>query len=390
MGLGPVKASIEAIRQDFREQVPKLLGKAFSKEPTKEEWSRLHKVLGQIDMLVFGRDRSLELLRSSTERQAEISRLEEKIQGHSKQLAPRYLAKAKALARYLAKREVTSDHMQRNARAIAYLHGAGGIGTMPTEQLVEAIDQLTSLYAYEMLDEVTRKTVEGLAEREQDGMRTLAGYHARVRRLEAERLAEAVSGPDQDEMVQRARNNGWKGYVPATVRHGSRLVIADASRHEELLRAGYVKVSEYRADRREGHRGRLAVYRAQVAANGFDQGIAQSVHTTWQGVDARTNLSRTGETDGGVFDRRVEGIAQGALGGARDNLAPGNYLLPLFDYDGQVVGYERVERVFMLESVFSARRGFRGSLAFRSRIRRFCSECSERRLPAPGSAGVPT
>lgn len=104
-------------------------------------------------------------------------------------LSRRYKAKAQALADHMVLGSKTSRHLLRNAHAIAYLLGEKG-GPAPdkvTPELVDAIDRLTSLYAFEKLDAETRDTLARLSAEEQKGMETVTGFLNVIRQQELER-----------------------------------------------------------------------------------------------------------------------------------------------------------------------------------------------------------
>ena len=65
------------------------------------------------------------------------------------------------------------------------------------------------------------------------------------------------------------------------------------------------------------------------------------MHETWQGVDARSGQSRLGDTTGVVMGNKALRIARGSAGSSRNALKGNEYLLPVFDAAGTIVGYER-------------------------------------------------
>jgi hypothetical protein len=65
------------------------------------------------------------LLKDPASLSGRINAAEETVEGLSAAYADRYRLKAKALAVYMVKGDVTSEHLLRNARAIAHLFGEG-------------------------------------------------------------------------------------------------------------------------------------------------------------------------------------------------------------------------------------------------------------------------
>ncbi len=87
---------------------------------------------------------------------------------------------------------------------------------------------------------------------------------------------------------------------------GNRVIVADESRNKELVRTGWVRVTNYDGDRREGYQGKRGVYQSTVGGmNKFKQGVIQTVNDTWQGVDALNGTSLSGETAGVHPGRRL-------------------------------------------------------------------------------------
>jgi hypothetical protein len=140
-----------------------------------------------------------------------------------------------------------------------------------------------------------------------------------------------------------ALNNGLKGYVPSVVQEGASMIVADDSKHAELVRRGYTRIADYQGDRLENYRGRRGVYQSAVSGpNAFRQGAAQTVHATYQGVDLRTGINRTRETAGVLLGAQARLVAaRRNMAGVRNDLAAGNHLLPIFNADGKIVGYQR-------------------------------------------------
>lgn len=118
-----VRARIDAVRQDYREGIPRELEKRFSRPLSREEWSQLFMGLGRADLMAFKRPEVMDLLKNPKAADRKIQDLEEKIQSLGGKFAPRYLEKAEALATYMMTRKVISDNLQRNAHSIARLAG---------------------------------------------------------------------------------------------------------------------------------------------------------------------------------------------------------------------------------------------------------------------------
>ncbi|NNU81363.1 hypothetical protein HMH01_13040 [Halovulum dunhuangense] len=301
--INPVKAQIDAMRQRFREDVPAELAKRFSRELSSEEWSEMYQAIAKADLLAIGRRRAMDLMKDPSKLDQEISTAEEKVSKLGGKFANRYQEKAKALARFMVQGEIISENLLRNAHAIAHLYGEEK-GLKPDQATIKAIDELTSLYAYELLEEGTRSMMSELASQEEAGMAAVAGMVFETRASETKRR-------DRHGMVNEvAQNNGWKGYIPSVVTEGAEVIVADDRDYDDLVRRGYERIGDFKGDRNEGYRGKRGYYQTSVGGkNAFRQGIAQTVHETWQGVDARTGQSQTRNTGGMIEQAQAEAVA---------------------------------------------------------------------------------
>jgi len=340
--INPVKARIDQLRQDFREGVPAELSRAFTRKLKREEWKRLHKI-ARADLMALGLADARALMADPTQAKrmetAALEQIEKLARPLGKGLSRRYKAKARALAAYMVDNSMTSRHLLPNAYAIALLLGEQG-GPSPdqvTPELVGAIDRLTSLYAYARLDSDTRATLTELSESQVAGMETLTGFLNVVRQSEIERRDRHGS------VNVVAQMNGLKGYVPALLQEGASLKVADPEEHEYLVRRGYVKIGTYAGDPRAGRGAPRAYYQSSVGGKAqFRQGVAQTVHETWQGVDSRTGAP-VGEHAGLMTGRSAQRVARQAYrdSGQNDGVPAAEYLRPVFGANGEVTAYVR-------------------------------------------------
>ncbi|MGM0583345.1 MAG: hypothetical protein ACQEUZ_01665 [Pseudomonadota bacterium] len=217
--INPVKSEIDSIRQHFREIIPKTLAGHFSRKLSDTEWKHLFMGLGRADILALGRDGALDLLADPSQADNRILEAEEALLQIplGRQHAQAYRAKAEVLAEYMVNRRVTSTNPLRNAKAIAHLFDEDGRPAPKdvTPELIEAIDRLTTLYAFRKLDPATNETLAKLSSEESGGVGILVGYHNGVRAKEIERNESAV-----------ATNNGWKGHVPSVQQDGASVIVA--------------------------------------------------------------------------------------------------------------------------------------------------------------------
>lgn len=327
--INKVRAAVSAMRQDYREEVPRLIAEKFARPLAEAEWSAMHLVFGKSDSGVLRDHYSGAKLRRLVTDKAylaeEILRREEELTVTSKSTAPAFMRKAKELAKFMVKGEIDNNNLLRNANAIAALYGENGKGT-DDAGVIELIDVMTTLYALEMVDQSQLDVVSNLADEQGEGVDFVAGYLWSVRQDELAKV-----------QTDAGRFNHYKGFIPSTKADGISLMVADDSEHNSLVARGYTRLSDYKGAGVET--GKRGYYFSTVAGNGaYTQGVLQTVQSSVSGVDPRTGRTVTGTT-AGVISGKYLGIIQQRLQNSRK--APGEALMPVYDGKGVVIAYER-------------------------------------------------
>lgn len=333
-----VRAFSQKLRQTYRDEVPKLLAERFTRKLTSEETTSLYTGLAKTDLAVFGSKNAakvLEMLRDDSKLKAEVARLKAEITKLDPVHAGKIERQAMDLAEYMVKGTV-SEFLLRNAEAIANLYGVIPDSVRkrrgpPSQNLINAIDQLASLYALGLVPNKTRITLSDLASKEADGTSFVFGSLVAQRDLELEKS-----------ITDRGRLNHYKGHVPTETKAGSSLIVSkdDPKTHADLLRRGYVRVEKYKGSRAERYMGSMSYYFAPLTGkSAFNQGIAQNIRQTFNGVDPVTGFSL--DTHG--VGRIVQQEAVKAITASRgsNNKGQPEALMPVFDQDGSIIAYER-------------------------------------------------
>ena len=321
-----VRSGISAIREEFREQVPKLIQANFKKKLNKVQWETMHKALGTTDvagLLVNGMNiqQVSRLFSSNPERAKRITAL-------SAGLNQDVIAAAENLADYMV--NGNSFYMLRkNAYAISKLQK----GSNETQ-----ISNLVSVYAIEKLTAADRKTMTELFVNEPKGIEYSLAQMAHFRRVEYDKT-------QNNELVKM---NQLQGYIPAEASPGIQLVLVENSDHKRMAQMGYYRVGPYGGSVADPYGRDMSYYRTNVSSrNSYTQGVAQTVESSQNGVDIRTGRSVNGRTAGvisGVGAKIIlKNISQGNI------LANKNeHLLPIFDASGNIVAFERAIKPEML------------------------------------------
>lgn len=337
--LRKVRASVDAARQDYREQVPQELARGFKKRLTKSQWEHLYKGLGMADMLVFGRDKAMEFFKDPSQMVFEEAGLQIKLKELGGKNAKLYQKKIEALARYMVTRDVISNSLALNAWSIAKLNGEPrAVAGEVSEELIEVIDKLVSLKAYELLDQPVKDSLANLAQSEEEGLGRVVGYHATTRALEYQKI-DGDNTEDENRAI--ARNNGLKGYVPHSDMEGHKVIVADSLDHKRLSLTGWKRLERYTGDANDDYLGERYYYISATAGrNAFRQGAAQTVHSLWNGADIRTGLVHSSDIGGAILGTEAQVILKKRdRYGVSHELPPGEHAIPVFDKDGKIMSF---------------------------------------------------
>lgn len=318
-----VRSVVQGVRQQFREELPKQIAENFSRELTDTEWTTLFNHMGSNDLasLLSGYSASqiFELMTDSTKVSKETLAVEKRVEAFAR-------VKAKELAKYLV-RGVVPDNFLRNATAIANGYGEGaGISREIDTNMIRNIDHLTTLYALEMMSTADREILTSLVQTEGNGMSFVLHY------LEGQRRAE-LEGAEGLAVI-----NHYKGHLPST-HEGQSLIVMDDDEFLRLQELGYTRIADYEGSTGEVGRTSKGYYFAKTDTNApFQQGIIQTVHQSFSGIDPETGFTTGKLTAGRIVDpekiRRISlRLRRGQQGTEK--------LMPIYDENGRVKAYER-------------------------------------------------
>jgi hypothetical protein len=228
----------------------------------------------------------------------------------------------------------------RNAHAVAHLWGENNRPKNASADIVNMVDQLTTLYALEHLTPTERNSLLSLAQQEAQGIAFATDYLV-GQRAEELRKMDTING--------RARANAFKGYVPETTKQSVHLVVADDREYQQWTEKAYTRLGDYTGSTADGTKGRMGYYFSSTPAkNVFLQGIFQNVRHTAGGVDRMTGYNNSTMNAGRITDRDlVARIHTNMMLGEKGN----EPLMPVFDRNGSVVAYERSIDPAMLEKI---------------------------------------
>lgn len=327
-----VKYAVSSVRQDFRETLPEIIASRFTRKLSKQEWSDLYKAFGKTDLAALGAsykmDDIVDIISSRKKLTAEITSLEEELKSLSPKNHAQYMDKSKQLARYMM-HGIPGKNLLRNAFAISRLLNEDVRVDSPSQRGIEVIDELTSLYAVSLIDTKTLDGVMELVSQEKEGSEFMTYYLFGLRSEENKKISN-----------DRALLNGYKGYIPSEAQDGVRLIVADNTNHDELIKSGYTRKGNYVGSGVGVEAGKRSYYHSVVAGkNTFSQGAMQTVQVAVNGVDPRSGVSLLGSTAGTITGASVAGINTRIKKSSKLN--ENEALMPIFGGSGEVVAFER-------------------------------------------------
>jgi len=319
---------VNGIRQQFREQLPKIVNSKFSRTLTDAEQTHLHQGLGQTGLASLlssmNIEQVLDVLGKQASRDVAIKKLVDKINELSPNNGKLIETKANELAGFMISKKTQSTNLLRNATAIAHLLNEAVTDVNTSAEMIEAIDHLVSLLAVNQLSSDTQTSLADLAQTESKGLNFMLSYLRGQDEL------------DKPKLTGNAKFNHWKGYMPSDRAAGVSLNILHNNGADNLLQRGYVKLSDFVGSSRDPSAKDRGYYFLSISGNApFAQGIMQNVHQTASGVDKATGFS---------LDMTAGEITEPALVlkiSKSTKAETGFGLLPVYDQNGTLFAYER-------------------------------------------------
>jgi hypothetical protein len=328
-----IRSHVQQDRQNYRDEVPKIIAGKFSRRLKDAEWSTLFRGLGKTDLAALRTQYSvseiLGLISDPTLMKKTIGELQSQLKKVDAVHFNKVDEKAKQLATYMMTGK-PGRKLLRNADAISHLLGERTQKgrAVPDAAYISQVDQLVSLYALEMLNKTDMESLISLVQSERQGMEFSLSYLVGQRE---EETRKSTTG--------RARFNAYKGYVPSLQQEGVSLIVANDIDHADMLSKSYIRVGAYSGSAAEGIVGRKSYYFAPVSAQAtFNQGIMQNVRQTAGGVEATTGFTE-GMTAGRITDKlAVDRVSKRMM---LEGSNTTENLMPVYDNAGLVVAYER-------------------------------------------------
>ncbi len=262
------KVNAQQLREQFRNDIPRVIKGMLSRELTKNERDALHD-FSKIDIGCLSSMNTDEIMNlffiGSHSLEDNIYTLEEDLKKY-----PEAIAKSKQLAHYMLTGEIGKGMLYRNATLIS-------IYTTKSDKLTDKIDQLTTLYAINQMEELHREELIDLYKTEKNFMKAIMGNLAIVRQNEINR-ADA-----------NGRLNQRKGFMPTENQKQGHYIMAPVSDYNRLKQYGYVKIGEYPLFK-DGKK--IAYFYSDLPRNTtYSEGVTQTASNTTMGVRNGTGFT---------------------------------------------------------------------------------------------------
>lgn len=319
---------ISGLRQQYVEELPKIIDGKFQRNLSDNEKTAMHKGLAQTGMASLLSslkiDEILDLVKSPSKREAKMKELRATIRDLSPGDAAMIFTKVEQLADYITTKK-TGSNLLRNADAIAALLGEGVNDPVTSPEMVEAIRHLVSLEALTRQSVPVLNHLEVLAQNEAEGLNFMLN------------LLRGKDEIDAAKATGNAKFNHYHGYVPSSYADSVSLIVAHDSEAKGLLEKGYTRLGALKGSEADpSAKGRSYWYAPVSGRAPFSQGITQNVQQTVAGVDKHTGMT-LGLTGGAITDAKF--VAKIAQSGTKESY--GSALLPLYNEGGKLIGYER-------------------------------------------------
>jgi hypothetical protein len=315
-----VKSQVQAVRQGIVVELPKILANNFKTKMKLSNWSTLYNTIGISDILSINDNvfDTIEMIKNNS--------VIEQIRLIEKKLNPRYIEKSKQLANYIINKE-EGNNLLRNSYAIArLLNETDTLNADPSEDIIKLIDDLVSLYSYELLSDDIKKDFNDLITNDREAVEYLANTVKEIQKTEKEK---ALTG--------YAKYTHLKGYLPENIKDGKRIIIAEDTDYKNLVKNGYTRIGDY-TNSAEKSIVKKGYYYSDVIGSGYVSGILQTINQSASGVDPVTGKMLSHRAVNKLITGSYVNVLNKRLS---QNKSKNSGFIPVFDANGKLYAYER-------------------------------------------------
>ena len=320
-----IKITLDQNRQEAIDLLPGQIKKRFKVPLSKKTWEKLTVAVGKtgLSTLMKGNPAKLGLLLiDDNVFYEEMNQLKTVITDKYRQ------AKCKQLAEYMMTGKV-GKFLLRNPMAIAAGFTPDGSLYAPTREEFNACDQLTSMYAVQMLSKSDRYKLAELLDKEPDGMKYLLGTAEKQYR----------DGIDKAQNYNRGNYNWIKGSTFSIMKDDGHFKVAPLTDKDAMEAQGYTLIDQYHGSNMDF--ASLGVYYSKLdTSSALNAGGLTYVGTTCNGINAFSGVSLAPNagviTNSNTIDKILTAMSEG-----REYATNEEELIPIFGSNGDVIAFER-------------------------------------------------
>ena len=328
-----VRSAVSAARQAFRDELPRVIQNHFEKKPDEKLLKTLYQTIGKTDVVSltgsFSMDQIMDFFTDARSLSTTIEAKEAELRTKAPREYSEYLRKSKQLANYMLTGK-PGDNLLSNAKAVSLLLNERRQVRESSDELVQLIDELTSLYAVNQLDPQEKARTAEVIQEDKAGIEFMSYYLLALRNDEYAKDSSAI-----------VAHNQIKGFIPTEAQDGVKLIVADDSNYSALIKSGYIRKGDYKGYGQSVDRGRKGYYYSAVSGkNTYSQGVMQTVQRSVNGIDPRNGKLVNGDGAGIIKTTDMDALVREVK--TKYGTNESEALRPIFDAEGNVYAYERL------------------------------------------------
>ena len=325
-----VKGYLDRWRKDTLEEDPELLKKQFKNHKITTHLKRfLHRTILRTGIHTLDEKVAQKVLTNESELDLEIDRVGNQIKELSSEYGDLYIQKCRQLANYLTGNRQAGHNLLTSPEAISRLLGETSVAMVEApEGIVPLLGQMISLLSIKNFTEGDRSFMQDLFKTDKDAMLSMIRQYKEVMEAEERKVAQTKN--------KYYPYNYLFGWMPKGASATGRLVYATRDQVEFYEKQGYTNLGRYQNSNIDPSEPVFRMYCKHPLEQEYQEGLFQGINQTSKGM-LHKNLSRN-EMEGTIVQDSslYEDIYKNF-----DKEATGNGLIPIYDDEGFVIGYER-------------------------------------------------
>ncbi len=325
-----VKGYLDRWRKDTLEEDPELLKKQFKNHKITTHLKRfLHRTILRTGIHTLDEKVAQKVLTNESELDLEIDRVGNQIKELSSEYGDLYIQKCRQLANYLTGNRQAGHNLLTSPEAISRLLGETSVAMVEApEGIVPLLGQMISLLSIKNFTEGDRSFMQDLFKTDKDAMLSMIRQYKEVMEAEERKVAQTKN--------KYYPYNYLFGWMPKGASATGRLVYATRDQVKFYEKQGYTNLGRYQNSNIDPSEPVFRMYCKHPLEQEYQEGLFQGINQTSKGM-LHKNLSRN-EMEGTIVQDSslYEDIYKNF-----DKEATGNGLIPIYDDEGFVIGYER-------------------------------------------------